>query len=253
MVFVTRLCDSWERYKQKNRNIQSTLGHGPRRAHKANCNNVRLFGFRTCLPIVLALVRVFKCRRVPIQLVEHRINDEHSLEVAYITCTPWMMAIRASGRRHGDLVRLPIDVSSRAFRRARSAPRFPFDMMDSDWVKLKDFPIKFCWGSERISLDWDLAEHPSSPARISPELVVHTVANRPVLDPHRVGFGPIPAHPPQFRSPPSISLTAGIVGSNPSAATRGPRSPRKRRANPFFPLPQVRIVPPLPRNPDSQT
>ena len=30
-------------------------------------------------------------------IVEHRINDEHDLEVGYITCTPWKLYFDGSG------------------------------------------------------------------------------------------------------------------------------------------------------------
>lgn len=124
------------------------------------------------------------------------------------------MATKHGGRFHGDTVCLPVDTSTRAFRRASSAPRFPFESLDRDAVTLRDVPIQFRWPSARNGGETsqpELTKISSPPAR-NPPVRSH--------DPHRTGFGPIPDVVQKTRIPPSCVERAGLLGSHPRG-TRG--------------------------------
>lgn len=122
---------------------------------------------------------------------------------------------RGDGRRHGvgrglsDTVCLPVDASTRAFRRACSEPRFPFDKVERDSVVLRDVPIQFRWGSKSgdgETLSPEMEKPSSSTARNSPASG---------FDPHRTGFGPIPSHPQMTRLPPIHPNRVGLLGPQP--------------------------------------
>lgn len=97
---------------------------------------------------------------------------------------------RERRRPLGEPVSLPVDTSTRAFRRACSEPRFPFACIERDSATLKDAPIQFRWKSGTMG-----CESPPSPKNVSsPELKTPPVgrtAGNLSFDPHRSGFGPI--------------------------------------------------------------
>ncbi|KAG2612103.1 hypothetical protein PVAP13_4KG247305 [Panicum virgatum] len=124
------------------------------------------------------------------------------------------------GRGLGDAVSLPVDTSSRAFRRSFSKPRFPFDRIDKNFVQPKAAPISFHWDSAIPSL-W-VANCANAPHQdvVSP---MAPTAWGPVVpltvDPYRADFGRIPPTLPKMHSPPACKLTNGILGIHSVEAT----------------------------------
>lgn len=117
----------------------------------------------------------------------------------------------------GDTVALPVDTSTRAFRRACSEPHFPFDRIKREAVVLRDAPIELRWPSvTRLAGEFqlsDLKKTKSAPTRCSSEM------RR--VNPHRDGFGPIPQESPKRRNPPALVCYKGILGNPPLEGTRG--------------------------------
>lgn len=111
----------------------------------------------------------------------------------------------------GDTVRLPVDTSSRAFRRARSEPRFPFESVELHAVTLRETPIQLWWSSRKETCHNKVvrSKDGSSPTRSSSEVISK-------FDPHRAGFGPIPRST-QVRPSPNCIVLDGILGPYPTA------------------------------------
>ena len=119
------------------------------------------------------------------------------------------------GRGLSDSVCLPVDTSSRAFRRSCSEPRFPFASIDRNSVLIKSIPISLRWDSANPHGGVNCANAPHRNADFSPE---QKSDERPV-DPHRTGFGRIPDTLPRIRSPPACKVSNGILGVHPSNRT----------------------------------
>jgi hypothetical protein len=123
----------------------------------------------------------------------------------------WAAMATAEACLYGQPLRFPVDLSSRASRRACLEPRFP-GQLGKDSILLKDTPIQLCWGSRSPTKQSDKGVSIQG----SPEK--KTVAERPAWDPHRVGFGPIPS---KFRNPPGMKDANSILGEIPSSGRRG--------------------------------
>lgn len=108
--------------------------------------------------------------------------------------------------RVGNTVALPVDTSTRAFRRACSEPRFHFERIERDKVVLKDTAIQFRWPSGRGSEPCEPDRTGAQSLRNSPK------RGGPEGGPHNWGFGLIPAVR-HGRFAPTCTARAGILGS----------------------------------------
>jgi len=125
----------------------------------------------------------------------------------------------------GDNISFPIDVSSRAFRRARSDSCFPLTQIDERSVCIMDLSVNLCWkvGGEEAcqkgnnsvsgiaSADDTIHGGPSRSARVVEGF----------HDPHRTGYGRIPSKAVRVRVPPPCPYDRGILGVDPWRRTRG--------------------------------
>lgn len=120
------------------------------------------------------------------------------------------------GRFLGDSVALPVDTTTRAFRRACSEPRFPFARLERDAVTLRDAPIEFRWAfgfGKGETPPPELQRVGTSPARSSPEI--------PHTNPHHHGYGPLPIEVAR-KAPPKSTNPLGILGSHPATRDKDP-------------------------------
>lgn len=125
-----------------------------------------------------------------------------------------MMARRPPpvGRGLSHTLCFPVDTSTRAFRRAWSEPRFPAEGFEGSTVQLKGAPIQLRWRSARqqAGVEGD------SLVKASP-----WTKDEVRVDPHLVGFGRNPSHPPKVRTPPPSKGHQGLRGVHPSMSMRG--------------------------------
>lgn len=119
-----------------------------------------------------------------------------------------------TGRALGNTVSLPVDASTRAFRRACSDPRFPFERLERDAVTLKEVSIQLRWPS--------CPTKGETPVPVTERTSLPPVRNSPVndFDPHRQGFSPIQTTL-QPKRPPRCKVVTGVLGSHPLEGTRG--------------------------------
>lgn len=140
-----------------------------------------------------------------------------------LTCLSQLGFLWSIGRcfaRAGDWATpssLPVDTSTRVFRRACSEPRFPFERVERESVILKKASIQLRWLSGRAPDSAEPGHRGAPPTAKSP------TRGEPEAGPHQWGFGPVPLVQHPSRSPPLCLVRDGVLGPQPPAHASGIR------------------------------
>ncbi|KAG2543923.1 hypothetical protein PVAP13_9NG777554 [Panicum virgatum] len=120
------------------------------------------------------------------------------------------------GRALPSSFSFPIDSSSRAFQRSRSASDSLIESLDSGAVNLRYVPIQLRWRSV------DEAGVRNKPKQVDRgNEKFHETRDVPLTgDPHRSGFGKIPKTT-RWRAPPPCPIHEGVLGVDPGRTTPG--------------------------------